>query len=132
MMRFTKMIAIAGMALSSSGAYAVDYLVCDFEDCEIGQTFKVWNNFGDSSTTTAVVESDPMNANNKVLHITNHSWNDHVEFELPEEFAGRNFSDRIETLSVKICRHQSDPCGEWKNFQIFLGEDKLYEESWPG
>lgn len=119
-------------ALSALTMSATDYGVCDFEDCEIGQTFKVWNNFGDSSTTTAVVEADPKNADNKVLHITNRGWNDHVEFELPEEFAGTKFTDRIETLSVKICRHQNDPCGEWKNFQIFIGEDKLYEESWPG
>ena len=131
MTRFTKLLSIPMMALSASTALATDYLVCDFENCEIGQTFKVWNNFGDSSATTAVVESDPKNSKNKVLHITNRGWNDHVEFELPSEFAGKNFSDRIETLSLKICRHQNDPCGEWKNFQIFLGEDKLHEESWP-
>lgn len=131
MTRFTKLIAIPVAALTASSASAADYLVCDFEDCEIGQTFKVWNNFGDSSTTTAVVEADPKNAGNKVLHITNRGWNDHVEFELPAEFAGVKFSDRIETLSVRICRHQNDPCGEWKNFQIFVGEDKLHEESWP-
>lgn len=131
MTRFAKIIAIPMMALYSSTAMATDYLVCDFEDCEIGEAFKIWNNFGDSSSTTAVVEADPKNPGNKVLHITNRSWNDHIEFELPAEFAGRNFSDRIETLSVKICRHQNDPCGEWKNFQIFLGEDKLHEESWP-
>lgn len=119
------------MAMSTSWGFATDYLVCDFEEYEIGQTFKVWNNFGDSSTTTATVEADPKNANNKVLHVVNRSWNDHIEFELPAEFAGTNFTDRIETLSVKIMRHQNDPCQEWKNFQIFLGEDKLHEESWP-
>ena len=124
-------MAIATVALSASEVLATDYLVCDFEDCEIGQTFKVWNNFGDVNTTSAVVEADPKNPNNKVLHITNRGWNDHVEFELPAEFAGTKFSDRIETLSLKICRHKNDPCGEWKNFQIFLGDDKLYEESWP-
>ncbi|MDE6633253.1 MAG: hypothetical protein K2K23_09665, partial [Muribaculaceae bacterium] len=131
MARFTKLLTIPVVALSASTVFATDYLVCDFEDYEIGQTFKIWNNFGDSSTTTAVVEADPKNSNNKVLHITNRGWNDHVEFELPAEFAGKKFSDRIETLSLKICRHQNDPCGEWKNFQIFLGEDKLHEESWP-
>ncbi len=119
------------LSFAASSMFATDYLVCDFEDCEIGQSFKIWNNFGDSSSTTAIVEADPKNEGNKVLHITNHSWNDHVEFQLPIEFAGTNFSDRIETLSIKICRHQNDPCGEWKNFQIFLGEDKLHEESFP-
>ncbi len=131
MTRFLKIFGIGIAAMSAMTVCATDYVVCDFEDCEIGQTFKVWNNYGDKSSTTAVVEADPKNANNKVLHITNRSWNDHVEFELPAEFAGTNFTDRIETLTVKICRHQYDPCGEWKNFQIFLGDDKLYEESWP-
>lgn len=131
MMKFENLLVIPILALSASTMSATDYLVCDFEDFEIGQTLKVWNNFGDPTTTTAVVEKDPKNANNKVLHVSNHNWNDHIEFELPAEFAGTKFSDQIETLSVKICRHQNDPCGEWKNFQIFLGEDKLYEESWP-
>lgn len=131
MTRLAKLLAIPMAVFSASTVFATDYLVCDFENFEIGQTFKIWNNFGDSSATTAVVEADPKNSNNKVLHITNRGWNDHVEFELPTELAGRNFSDKIETLSLKICRHQNDPCGEWKNFQIFLGEDKLHEESWP-
>lgn len=131
MNRFIKILSLLSMSATALSVAATDYLVQDFENCEIGQTFKVWNNFGDSSTTTAIVEADPLNSNNKVLHITNHSWNDHVEFELPEEFAGANFSDKIETLSLNICRHKNDPCGEWKNFQIFLGDDKLHEESWP-
>ena len=132
MMRLSKFLSVPAVLLTASNLFATDYLVCDFEDYEVGTSFKIWNNFGESSNTTAVVETDPKNSDNKVLHITNRSWNDHVEFELPEEFAGANFTDRIELLSVRICRHQYDPCGEWKNFQIFLGEDKLYEESWPG
>ncbi len=131
MIRFERFLLLPAVALTVSSASATDFLVCDFEDCEIGQTFKVWNNFGDATTTTATVVADPKNSANKVLHIVNRNWNDHIEFELPAEFAGTNFSDRIETLSLKICRHQNDPCGEWKNFQIFLGEDKLHEESWP-
>lgn len=124
-------MAIAAMALSASNVRATDYLVCDFENYEIGQTWTVWNNFGDATTTTATVEADPKNSSNKVLHIVNRNWNDHVEFQLPSEFAGTNFTDKIETLSVRIMRHQNDPCGEWKNFQIFVGDDKLHEESWP-
>lgn len=41
------------------------------------------------------------------------------------------FGDKVERLSLKIRRHKNDPCGEWKNFQIFLGDQKLHEESWP-
>lgn len=123
--------AIVFMALATVDTRAADYVVCDFEDCEIGQKFTVWNNFGDTSSTTATVEADPKNPANKVLHIVNKSWNDHVEFLLPEEYTGAGFNDKVEILSVKICRHANDPCGEWKNFQIFLGDQKLHEESWP-
>ena len=111
MTRFTKLIAIAMMVLSASTAGATDYLVCDFDKYEIGHTWKVWNNFGDTSGSTATVEVDPKNANNKVLHVVNRGWNDHIEFELPEEFAGTKFTDRVESVSVRIMRHQNDPCG---------------------
>lgn len=131
MIRYSRLIATLIPAITAVSSYATNYLVSDFENYEIGQTIKVWNTYGGSSTTTAVVEADPKNASNKVLHITNKSWNDHVEFELPAEYSGTKFSERIETVSVKICRHAEDPCGEWKNFQIYLGEDKLHEESFP-
>lgn len=130
-MKLRKLFVVPTLMLAASAVYATDYLVSDFEDCTIGQTFTVWNSFGGSQPTTAVVEADPKNPANKVLHITNKGWNDHVEFQLPAEFAGTNFSDKVETVSLKICRHQNDPCDEWKNFQIYLGDDKLHEESWP-
>lgn len=131
MNRYFKVIALSLAVPFAYSVGATNIVLEDFENYEVGHTFTVWNNFGDPSSTTAVVEADPQNANNKVLHITNRGWNDHVELELPENLAGTNFSDRIETLSVKICRHKNDPCGEWKNFQIFVGDDKLHEESWP-
>lgn len=115
-----------------SAVMATDFLVEDFDSYPIGHPFPIWNNFGDSSqATTAIVETDPLDASNKVLHVVNRGWNDHVEFKLPSEFAGQAFADRIETVEVRLCRHRNDPCGEWKNFQIFLGEEKLHEESWP-
>lgn len=130
-MKIGKTFVFASVALTAISASAAEYKVCDFEDCEIGQKFTVWNNFGDAQATTATVEVDPLNASNKVLHIVNKGWNDHVEFQLPEEYAGTAFGDKVEVVSVRICRHKNDPCGEWKNFQIFLGIQKLHEESWP-
>ena len=128
----TERIAILAMALCASAtATATDFVVCDFEQYEVGRTWKVWNNFGGQSATTATVETDPRNSGNKVLHVVDRGWNDHIEFELPAEFAGTNFSDRVTTVSVRIMRHKNDPCGEWKNFQIYLGDDRLYAESFP-
>lgn len=131
-MKTIRALALAAASFGAvTGMDAAVYKVCDFEDCNIGQTFTVWNNFGDATTTTATVEADPANSSNKVLHIVNHGWNDHVEFLLPPEYAGANFGQKVEVVSVKIRRHKNDPCGEWKNFQIFLGDQKLHEESWP-
>ena len=46
----------------------------DFEDCEIGQKFTMWNvdqgNITDEAKAVAEVVADPTNPNNKVLHIT--------------------------------------------------------------
>lgn len=130
-MKKMRVFAFASIMLAATAANATEYMVCDFEDCEIGQTFTVWNSFGDATKTTATVEADPAGGSNKVLHIVDRGWNDHVEFVLPAEYAGVNFGDKAEVLSVKICRHKNDPCGEWKNFQIYLGEQKLHEESFP-
>jgi len=130
-MRNRGALAAGVLIAAAAGVRAADFKVCDFEDCAIGQSFTVWNSYGEQSATTATVVADPKNANNKVLHIVNKGWNDHVQFELPAEYAGANFGNKVESLSLKICRHQNDPCGEWKNFQIYLGEQKLHEESWP-
>lgn len=129
-MKFRTAAAVFAV-VGAQSVSAADYKVCDFEGCAVGQKFKVWNNFGDSQGTTATVEADPSNPDNKVLHIVNRGWNDHVEFELPPEYVGVAFGDMVEKLSLKIRRHKNDPCGEWKNFQIFLGDQKLHEESWP-
>lgn len=130
-MKIMRVFAFASIMMAAVVANGAEYMVCDFEDCRIGQTFTVWNSFGDTSETTATVEADPKDANNKVLHIVDRGWNDHVEFILPDEYAGANFGEKAEVLSVKICRHKNDPCGEWKNFQIYLGDQKLHEESFP-
>ena len=122
---------LISLCAGTFGMMASTYTVCDFENYEIGHTFTIWNTWGAKSNTTAVVEADPQNARNKVLHIANKSWNDHIEFLLPAELSGANFSEKVENLSLRICRHQNDPCGEWKNFQIYLGDEKLHEESFP-
>lgn len=123
--------SIVSLCAGVAGMMAASYTLCDFESYELGQTLKIWNTYGSTSETSAVIVADPLNANNKVLHITNKSWNDHIEFQLPAEYAGQNFAGKVESVSVRICRHQNDPCGEWKNFQIYLGEEKLHEESFP-
>lgn len=130
-MKLISVLSIAALSGCVLSAHAADYRVCDFEECEVGDTFTVWNSFGDQTETTATVVKDPRNQVNKVLHIVNKGWNDHIEFELPAEYGGSNFASKVESLSVKICRAEDDPCGEWKNFQVYLGSQKLHEENFP-
>lgn len=126
---FTTVVTMwAGVA----GMLAAPFTVCDFENYEIGHSFPVWNFYGGKSETTAVVEADPANASNKVLHITLKSWNDYIEFTLPDELAGSRLTADYDFLSLMVHRHAADPCEEWKHFDILLGEEKLYEDDgWP-
>ena len=65
-------------------ARADNITVCDFEQNEIGQAFNMKDIYNTTTTSTAVVEADPANEGNKVLHVKNTSWNTFIEFELPD------------------------------------------------
>ena len=64
--------------------------VYDFEDCEIGQKFTMWNvdagNVTDASVAEAVVAADPTNPNNKVLHVTVKQWGTLFTLTLPKNW----------------------------------------------
>ena len=122
---------VAAIAWSLMSAGGAELKVCDFEDYEIGHVFKIWNFWGSLSESTAVVETDPANASNKVLHVTLKNWNDYIEFDLDDELSGASLTDRYVSLSADIRRHANDPVGEWKNFEIILGSEKLYSENFP-
>ena len=49
--------------LMCAATYAAPLTVCDFEDYPIGTEWIMWN----TNASTAKVEADPLNANNKVL-----------------------------------------------------------------
>ena len=95
--------------------------VWDFEDCAIGQKFKMWNLFGSEAvTSSAVVEADPQNPNNKVLHVIVKEWNTFVEFTLPDELAGHKLTDNAKSVKLNLYRPNSDS-DNWKQFHVFLG-----------
>lgn len=123
---------VFGTLLCSANAFGTPFTVCDFENYEIGHAFRVWNFYGGESPSTAIVEADPANPANKVLHITLKGWNDYVEFTLPDEYAGARLTDTFASLSLMVYRDANDPCEEWKHFDAILGNDKLYEDDgWP-
>ena len=47
----------------------------DFENYQLGQELSMVNRWGQNHNSRCVVEKDPANANNKVLHIYLNDWN---------------------------------------------------------
>ncbi len=126
---------IAGIVcavLNTGIAVGAPLTLCDFEGYEVGTKFPIWNFYNESSQSTAIVEADPANPANKVLHITLKGWNDYIEFTLPDNLSGSRLTDAYNFVNIMVYRHPEDPCGEWKHFDALLGSDKLYEDDgWP-
>ncbi len=131
-MKQTKLLMATGWAILFPLS-AQAWTVCDFESHPIGDTFTLWNRYGSDIQSTATVEADPANPDNKVLHIVlKGEWNTYVEFQLPDELAGPKLTDKYATLEYKLYRPANDPVGEWKHFDIYYGTDALYEDDgWP-
>lgn len=109
--------------------------VYDFEDCEIGQKFTMWNvdagNVTDASVAEAVVAADPTNPNNKVLHVTVKQWGTLFTLTLPKELAGHLLTDNKNSLTFDLYRPSTDK-NDYKQFWTYLGKDKLYQDdSYP-
>lgn len=102
--------------------------VCDFQDYEIGHVFKVWNVWGNTSESTAVVEADPDGGDNKVLHVTSKTWNDYIQFDLDESLTGPDFSVKYQTVGFSYRLHSNDN-STWKDFDALLGSDWLTERN---
>lgn len=117
-------VVITASALSTKA----QNVVWDFEDYNIGDTFKMWNLFGsEASTSSAVVEADPKNPNNKVLHVIVKEWNTFVEFTLPESLAGHKLTDNVKSVRLNFYRPSSD-ADHWKQFHVFLGSERLFQD----
>lgn len=106
--------------------------VFDFEDCEVGQKFTMWNvDQGVVTTSTAEVVIDPTNANNKVLHVIPKQWGTFPTLTLPEDLAGHLLTDKKQYLTFDFYRTDDDDAA-WAQFHTYLGNDKLYiDEGYP-
>ena len=77
------LVSLALLAHTAIGAE--EKILFDFENYAIGETIPMNDIFNGSNTESrATVVADPINAQNKVLHITNKSWNTTVEFTLDQ------------------------------------------------
>lgn len=107
-------------------------VVYDFENCPIGQKFTMWNvDRGNVTTSTAEVVVDPTNSNNKVLHVVLKDWGTFVTLTLPPELAGHQLTDKKQFVAFDLYRPSTD-ADDYKQFHVYLGKDKLYQdESYP-
>ena len=100
--------------------------VYDFEDCQIGQKFDMWNEWGyNPDGASAIVEADPANPANKVLHVIVKSWGTFPEFILPDELAGSRLTQNVRNVEFDFYRPSTDTHA-WKQVHVYLGNEQLY------
>lgn len=103
----------------------------DFEDCEIGQKFTMWNvdtgNITDPAEAEAEVVADPTNPANKVLHVTVKRWGTFFTLNLPQALAGHLLTDQKNSITFDLYRPATD-ADDYKQFHAYLGKDKLYQD----
>lgn len=120
-----KTILLSTLLFSAITAQAV--VVEDFESYEVGTKIALWSYWGGTASGTGVVEKDPANANNKVLHITISNWGTFCGVKLPEKYSGTNLAKNADYVTFRIYRLSTDK-NEWKKVQIYQDKDLLYED----
>lgn len=112
---------------SALSAQAAPVILDDFESYPIGTELTLWNYWGNTPAGKAVVEKDPANANNKVLHVTVKAWGTFPQFTLPDELAGKNLAAKKDRVTFRFRRSGSDQ-NEWKKVQIYQGQTLHFED----
>lgn len=106
---------------------AAPLVVCDFEDFEVGDVVTMWNKFGDAGTSTATVEVDPANSNNKVLHVKLKDWNTYPELLLPGGLAGSQVTEQYQFIEFDFYRASADE-NDYKQMWVLVGDNEVYND----
>lgn len=126
-----KMLLLIVSWLSLATIYADEIVLCNFENCNVGETFNMKDIYNPTTTSEAIVTLDPANPENKVLHVSNRSWNTFVEFVLPEGVTGQNLMENYQSIVFNIYRPSTDG-NDYMQMAILLGGDQLYwDEGYP-
>ena len=119
------LVSLALLAHTAIGAE--EKILFDFENYAIGETVPMNDIFNGSNTESrATVVADPINAQNKVLHITNKSWNTTVEFTL-DQMTAEEITGDYQYLAFDLYRPSTD--GEYKQFSARIGADTIYADA---
>ena len=120
-------ITLPLLALAFMAATAQETVIYDFEGMDIGQRLPMSDLYnGHDTESEAVVAADPANPQNKVLHVTNKSWNTLIELDLGQ-LASTNITEDYRMLAFDLYRPASD--GSYKQFVARLGADTIYADA---
>lgn len=115
------------LVLAAMTSTADERMLFNFEDCQIGETIPMHDIFSTTTESTAKVEADPKNASNKVLHVTNKSWNTHVELTL-DGISAEEMTGEYQYLVFDLYRPASDT-DRYKQFSARIGNDTIYADN---
>ena len=111
----------------AQSAMARKVVLEDFEKYEVGQELTMVNRWGQGHNSRCVVEKDPANANNKVLHVYLNDWNTYFPVIIPDDLAGNAWKDSQDYISLRLRRSSSDE-NDWKKFIICQSDKTLWED----
>ena len=118
-----RIITLCALFCAVMAGRAGEIVLCDFEDCNVGDVFQVESIFapGVASTDgTAVVVEDPTNPDNKVLKVSIKNWNTFVRYDLPDGITGQNLLDLYQKISFDLYRDPSQT-NDYMQTAILLG-----------
>lgn len=126
-----KILFLLVCCLSVTSISADEVVLCNFENYDVGKVFNMKDISSSTTESKAVVTLDPSNPNNKVLHVSNKSWNTFIELALPEGITGANLLDNYQSIVFDLYRPATDG-NDYMQMAILLGGDQLYwDEGYP-
>lgn len=113
-------------ALTALASAADERMLFDFENYQTGDMIAMRDLFSSTTESTAEVTADPLNAGNKVLHVTNRSWNTHVELPL-DGIGADELTGDYQYIAFDLYRPVSDT-DRYKQLSIRIGNDTVYAD----
>ena len=123
----TKLLSFLFASLCiTTNAFADDFIVADFENNNIGDSYDVhaWSP-EDGSATVAV---DPVNANNKTVNVIASNWDAMLKLNVTLP-AGKTLADFTTfAFDIFIPTNAADEGANWKQISIYLDGEKVYAD----
>jgi len=112
--------------LAPLASKAEEKVLFDFENYELGDKMEMKDFYNETKESVAEVVADPVNPGNKVLHITNKSWNTLVELPI-EQMTAKEITSQYQYLTFDLYRPTND--GNYKMFVARIGSDTVYADN---